>query len=327
MAVNMMGRTLVAAAALALAATAVGGVASADDAYPNHPIEFWVGYSAGSGADTQARLLVPYLSKALGQPLVVVNKDGAGGIVMWTELAHATPDGYTIGLINQPALAAGAATIKLAFDPVKDLQYIGNASADPVTITFNPQGKFKNLADVIAAAKASPGEVTVGITGRASHDYLTARSIEKEAGVKFKFVVFDGSTEAINALMGGHIDLVGMILSTAVPFYKQGQLGMLGISTDARVPDLPDVPTFKEQGINVFGGGALNYKAVGGPAGMPADVVAKLTGALKTAVADPDYDSKLAAVGSTAQFIGGDEMAKISENYTTLAKEFLANPE
>lgn len=313
-----------AAVGVALVTTVAASAGAAESAYPDRPVEFWVGYSAGSGADTQARLLATYLEKQLGQPLVIVNKDGAGGIAMWTELSHAKPDGYTIGLINQPALAAAAATVKLTFDPVKDIDYIGNASADPVTMTFNPQGKFKNLADVIAQAKKTPGEVSIGITGRASHDYLTAKSIEKEAGVTFKYVVFNGSSEAINALMGGHIDLVGMILSTAVPFYKQGQLGMLGVSTDERLKDLPDVPTFKEQGVNVFGGGALNYKPVGGPAGMPADVKAKLTDALKAAVADPEYGSKLAAIGSMAQFISGEDMAAIAENYTKLAKEFLA---
>jgi tripartite-type tricarboxylate transporter receptor subunit TctC len=191
-------------------------------------------------------------------------------------------------------------------------------------MTFNPQGRFKNLQDVLDAARAAPGEVSIGITGRGSHDYLTAKSIEKEAGVTFKYVVFGGSSEAINALLGGHIDLVGMILSTAVPYYQQGQLGMLGISTDERLPSLPDVPTFKEQGINVFGGGALNYKAVGGPAGMPPEVTARLTEALKAAVADPEYGQRLAAIGSMAQFIDGPDMAAIAENYTRLAKEFLA---
>lgn len=310
---------------VSLSAWLVTSRTSAQTPYPNRSIELWVGYSAGSGTDTHARLLAAALRKQLGQPVAVVNKGGAGGVVMWTELARARADGYTLGIINLPALPAAAATVRLAFDPLKDLTYIGNASADAVTLAFNPKGPYGGLEDVIRAAKQNPGKISVGITGRGSQDYLTARSVEKEAGVRFKYVSFEGTSEGINAILGGHLDLMGMVVSSAAPFYKSGQLGMLAVGTDERLADFPDVPTFKEKGIDLFGGGALNYKALGAPAGLPEDVKARLTAALRAAVADPEFVAKVQAIGSMPHFLDGPELERLAAKHIELAKEFISN--
>src|SRR5690606_10984703 len=136
------------------------------------------------------------------------------------------------------------------------------------------------LDALVEAAKASPGKLSVGVTGKASQDYLTARSIERETGAKFKYVVFPGNNEGIDAILGGHLDMMTMSVSTATSFYKSGQLNMLGIGMDERAPNFPNVPTFKEQGVDLFGGGALNYMALGAPSGLPEDIAKRLSEAL-----------------------------------------------
>lgn len=316
-----MATNWVAGLAFALAVS-LPGTANAQANYPDRPIELWVGYSAGSGTDAHARLLAPALSEVLGQPVVVVNKGGAGGVVMWSELARTKADGYTIGMINLPALPAANATTKLTFDPLQDLTYLGNASADAVTLAFNPKGKYTSVEDVVAA-KESGHRISVGITGRGSQDYLTARSVEKETGASFNYVNFEGTTEGINAILGGHLDLMGMVVSSAHSFWKSGQLGMLAVGTDERLPDLPDIPTFKEKGIIVFGGNALNYKAVGAPPGLPEDIAKKLTEALEKTVSNPDYAEKVKAIGSMPYFLNGAKTKAMAESQITLAEEFI----
>lgn len=297
--------------------------AKAQDDYPTRPIELWVGYSPGGGTDTHARILAPFLQEELGQPVVVVNKAGAGGIAMWTELPLAEPNGYTLGIINLPAIAAAVASQKTAFDPLEDFTYLANASADAVTLAFNPNA-YEDLGDLLADAKENPGKVSVGVTGKASQDFLTSRSVENEAGVKFKYVVFEGTSEGINAILGGHLDAMGMVVSSASPFYQSGQLGMLGVGTDERLPDFPDVPTFKEQGIDLFGGGALNYKAVGAPAGLPDEIKGTLVDAIQRAVENPEYISKVAAIGAMAHFVGPDELEDLARKHIDLATKFLS---
>jgi tripartite-type tricarboxylate transporter receptor subunit TctC len=313
-------------AAVAVAmAVSLPGLASAEDSYPNRPIELWVGYSAGSGTDAHARVLAPALSEALGASVVVVNKGGAGGLSMWSELAHAKPDGYTLGIINFPALATGIATTKLSFDPFKDLTYFGNATADAVTLAVSTQSPYKSIDAVVEAAKNNPGKLSVGITGRTSQDFLTARSIEKETGAKFKYLVFPGNNEGINALLGGHIDMMTMVTSTAANFYSSGQMDMLAVGVDERMPDFPKVPTFKEKGINLFGGGALNYKALGAPAGLPPEIQAKISDALVKIVKDPNFVAKVKAMGSFAYYMDGPSFEKLGENQAQLVRQFVQN--
>jgi tripartite-type tricarboxylate transporter receptor subunit TctC len=300
-----------------------GPVFAQQAAYPSRPVELWCGFSAGSGTDSHARLIALYLEKELGQSVIVVNKDGAGGIAMWTELAHTAPDGYTLGIINYPGLAAKMNLTKLTFDPMTDIRYIGNATADAVTLAVSAKSPYKTLEDVIAAAKANPGKLSVGTTGRGSQDHLTALSIEKETGAKFKYVAFPGNNEGINAILGGHLDMMTMSVSTGASFYKSGQIDMLAIGMDERDPEFPKVPTFNEKKINLFGGGALNYKALGAPGKLPDDIAAKLSAALVAVEKNPEFIERVKAMGSFAYYMNGTDFLQLAKTHAALAKEFL----
>jgi tripartite-type tricarboxylate transporter receptor subunit TctC len=305
----------------AASAPAAGGQ---NNAYPNKPIQVIVGYSAGSGTDMHIRTIAPYLEKELGVPIVVVNKAGASGILACTEVAKAVPDGYTLGVLNLPAIPASAATTQLEFDPVNGLTFIGNFSADAVTIMVKGDGPYKTLQDLINAAKKKPGSVKIGITGKTSQDYLTSLGIAKAAGVEFSYVSFEGNAEGISAVLGGHIDAMAGVISTFSSYQASGQGRMLGFGSDKRIPEYPDIPTFKEQNIELFKGGDYNYKALGGPAGLPADVQKRLGDALKNATGNKEYQDKVKAMGAMALYKDSAELKSLMESLIPTVKDFVS---
>jgi tripartite-type tricarboxylate transporter receptor subunit TctC len=276
--------------ALALCATALApGLAQA--AYPEQPIKMIVSYAPGGGSDVIARLVAQYMAKYLGNnaSIVVVNRPGAGGGIGFAELGRAPADGYTIGMINTPNVLTIPIERKSAFH-WQDYDLLGNVVDDPDNFSVRTDSQFQTLKDLVAFAKAHPGEVTYGTTGIGSDDHISALMLEKATGIKMTHVPFKGASEVLNGVMSKQITLAVMNIGEALAAVKGGNaLRQLGQMSTARTNVGPNVPTFREQGYNIIMASLRGFAA---PKGLPAPVRDQLVDALKKTAADPEFQAK-----------------------------------
>jgi len=294
----MKTRSLLAVMAAFLWAT------SAHAEYPERPIQVIVGFSAGGGMDATIRTIAPTLEKILGQPVVVINKPGAGGALAWTEVARAKPDGYTLGSVNYPAISGVTASGGLPFDPLKSFEFLGNVMVDPAVTVVSAKSPYKSMGDVVTYLKEHPGGLSYGATGSTSLDGLTVLALAKKTGAKFRIVNFAGTPEQATALLGGHVDAVGLAVSEVQPFMSD--VRVLGVGGTARNSLLPDVPTYAEQGVAL----AVDESSRGliAPAGTDPAILKKLRDAIETATKDPDYLARAKKVSQQVTFRSADEV-------------------
>jgi tripartite-type tricarboxylate transporter receptor subunit TctC len=252
-----------------------------------------VAYSAGGGTDIVARLLAQTMQKYLGPnaSVVVVNRPGAGGAIGFAELSAARPDGYTLGFINTPNVLTIPIERKSSFH-WQNFDLLGNIVDDPGNFSVHADTPIRNMSELLAYAKANPGAVTYGSTGIGSDDHLAALLVERAAGVKLTHVPFKGSAEVHNAIAGKQILVAAMNIGEAMQYQKGGTpLRHLGQMSEKRSTLAPQVPTFKEQGINVI---MASLRGLAAPKGLPAPVREQLVQAVQKAVADPEFQSKAA---------------------------------
>ena len=302
-------RQTVSAILLGAAAAATAAGSAAAQQYPERPIEMIVAYSAGGGTDVAARTLAPFIEKYLGNDasITVMNKPGAGGEVGFTTLANAEPDGYTIGFINTPNIA----TIPIERDTrytLDSFQPIGNVVDDPGVFAVLPDSEYKNLDDLVAAAKERPGELTFSSTGIGSDDHLAMLKFERQSGADFRHVPFDGSAPARAALLGGHIDIGVINAGEAMPYVEEGQLRLLGQMGEERWEGAADVPTFTEQGYDLVSG---SQRGIAAPAGMPQEYVDALATAIQKATQDPEFQKKAEEQAMPLRYIGPAEYQQL----------------
>ena len=244
------------------------------------------------------------MEQQLGGTVVIVNKPGAGGALAWTELAQAKPDGYLIGSVNLPAISGAFATGALPVDPREAFVYLGNVVFDPTAIAVKADSQFTSLDDLIEHLRANDAGVTYAATGNVSTDGLTALAVQTSADVRMRLVNFASGNEAITAVLGGHVDTVGLTLSEAMPFLKDGSLRLLAIGGTERNADVPDVPTFAEQGYPLtVNGSSRGFIA---PAGTDPAVVEKLREAIRAAATDPAYVAEAQSIGQLGMYEEGD---------------------
>jgi tripartite-type tricarboxylate transporter receptor subunit TctC len=274
--------------------------------YPNRPIKVLIGFPAGSSIDVNLRTFTPALQKVLGVPVVVENRPGAGGAVAWNDVATAKPDGYTLGSVNYPAIAGVYATGGLPFDPLEKFAFLGNIIYEPNIIAVGKNSPYKSLADMVDYLKANPNGLSYGSDGIASLDGLVALAVGSKAGVKFRSVNFEGSSDALAALLGGHIDAMGMSVSMAVPLLQSGDVRAMGVGGAERNPLMPDVPTFAEQGIPLAVNAASRGLVI--QAGADPAVIAKLREAIKTAAADPEYIATAKKMAQALRYVPPDDV-------------------
>ena len=291
-------------AVVSLTAVLAGPVLAQD--YPNRPIRVIVGFPAGSSIDVNLRTFAPALEKVLKVPIVIENRPGAGGAVAWTDVANAKADGYTLGSVNYPAIAGVTATGGLPFDPLGKFEFLGNIIYEPNIIAVGKSSPYKSLPEMVDYLKANPSGLSYGSDGIASLDGLVALAVGSRAGVKFRSVNFQGSSDALAALLGGHINAMGMAVSMAVPLIQSGDVRAMGVGGSERNPLLPDVPTFAEQGIpldvNASSRGFITQAAVD-----PA-VIAKLRDAIRTAHADPEYVANAKKMSQAIRHIPAEDV-------------------
>jgi tripartite-type tricarboxylate transporter receptor subunit TctC len=264
---------------------------------PNRPIQLIVTYAPGGSADVLARLLQEPMSKALGVPIVVVNRAGAGGNIGSETLARAEPDGYTIGIGAASTHAINPTLFgpKLPFRVPQDFTAIGQILSQPNVLVVNPDVPAKTAAEFIAWVKANPG-TAFGTAGIGSSPHLTGELINLRYGVKMTHVPYKSGSQALNDLIGGHVRIVVDNITTAAPLAKAGQARAIAVSTLKRAAILPDTPTFDDSGAPGFN--LSSWQGLFGPAGLPAPVVQRLHAALLAALADPTVKARLIEFGS-----------------------------
>jgi tripartite-type tricarboxylate transporter receptor subunit TctC len=312
-----MKRTLV-GAALTLA---LGAASVLAQGYPTKPVQLMVAYPAGGSTDIGARIVASIAEKAIGQPIVVINKGGAGGQVGWTELVRQKPDGYYIGFINLPATN----TVILDKDrqaifTEKDFTPIINQVLDPGVIWVADSSPHKTLKDVIDAAKAKPGEMRAATTGILSDDHLAILMLEEAvAGLKFRLVHLVGGAAQMKETLGGNIDVSFDNVGSIVKQVQAGQVRALAVMDPVRSKFLPDVPTTKELGYPTVVSNST--RGIAGPKGMDPAIVKKLQQVLAKAMADPEHVSKMDEVGLAVKVMVGDEYDKyFAETHAKAAK-------
>jgi len=312
--------TCVSVAAILLAA--VSGTAQAQQDFPNKPIQMMVAFPAGGSTDIAARIVASIAEKAMGQPIVIVNRGGAGGQIGWTELVRQRPDGYYIGFINLPA------TNTVILDPErkaifteKDFTPIINQVLDPGVIWVKADSPYKNVQDLLDAAKKSPGSLRAATTGILSDDHLAILMTEEVApGAKFRLVHLDGGAQQFKEIMAGNIDVAFDNVGSIVKRVQSGEVRALAVMDDVRSKFLPDVPTMKELGFPTVI--SSSTRGIAGPKGMPAPLVAKLRDALKKAMEDPDHVKKLEDQGLAIKIMIGDEYDKYFAETHAKAKKY-----
>ena len=287
-------RLTVAGALLALLALASASALAAGT-FPERPITMVVPFVAGGSTDVLARALVPVMEKYLGNNarIIVLNRPGASGDLGMSYIAKAPADGYTFGFITSPVVLTVPIASKTSYT-YKSFDLIGNVVDDPCGFSVHSDSQIKTMADLVAYARAHPGEVTVGTTGAGSDDHLAMLLLEKAAGIKLSHIPFKGSAEVRTALLGKVIDVAAINVSEGVSFQLAGTpLRNLGQASAERSKLAPGVPTFKEQGYDID---ISAIRALGAPKDLPPDVRQKLVKALEQTLADPALQHQVSAV-------------------------------
>ncbi|MCL6640601.1 MAG: tripartite tricarboxylate transporter substrate binding protein [Candidatus Rokubacteria bacterium] len=265
-------------------------------AYPERPVKLIVPWPAGGDTDGIFRPFAPQLQKHLGGTVVIANVAGASGTNGAREAKNSPPDGYTLYAVHDyihSTYYTGVADVAYT-----DFEPICSVSETPSILTASPKTKWSSFQELVADAKARPGQITVGATlGSTSHFFPAL--IEKAAGIQFKYVSYEGLAPRMNAILGGHIDLTDSNL-TQKSKVQAGQLKFLAIATERRHPEIPDVPTLKELGVNVVYAVTRGLMA---PKGTPADILTRLEDACRKATSEPKFAEDMARQGTLVKFL------------------------
>ena len=300
------------AVAAALCVASVGAipyaVAQSTGSYPQRPIRMVLPASPGGPVDVIARAVGTGLADALGQPIVMDNRAGAGGIIGTEIVARAVPDGYTLLFTHSGPLAIEPALhSKLSYDPLKDFAPVSLVAASPYALIVNPAVPAKSVPELVALAKSQPGKLHYASGGIGTGLHMAAELFNLAAGVKIVHVPYKGAGPGMTALMGGEVEMMFNGVSSALPHVKTGRLRALAISSTQRSPLLPDLPTVAESGVNFDASG---WYALVAPARTPNAVAAKLHASLLRSLRAPEMKERLAAQGIDVIASTQDELAK-----------------
>ena len=260
------------------------------------PVTLLVPFPPGGSTDMIARTIGPKLQEKLGGTFIIDNKAGAGGTVGATAAKRAAPDGYTIFVSSLGPFVIGPHLIKgVAYDPLKDFDYITVAVQAPNVLTVPANSPYKTLAELMTFIKANPGKMSFASAGNGTSDHLTAELFWQQTGTSGLHIPYKGGAPAMTDLLGGQVDATFMNINTGLANIKAGKLRALAITSDKRSPLLPDVPTMEESGIK--GVTVYSWQAFAAPKGLPADIKTKLHDAIVAGLNDPGVKPKLLELG------------------------------
>ena len=287
-------RPILLRAVLCLCAAAMSFAAVAAD-YPTRPVRVIVGLTTGSGVDVMARVVGQKLAEATGQPFIVENRPGAGSNIATRFAAAAAPDGYTVFVATVANAINATLYQKLQFDVLRDFSPVILAGTAPNVLIVNPSVPAKTVNELIELAKAQPGKLTMGSSGTGTSPQMTGELFRRRAEIDIVHVPYKGGPEATTALLGGQIDCLFAITSTALPHIEAGRLRALAVTSRERTALLPQVPTVSESGLPGFE--AVTWFGFTVPTGTPRDIVDRLNTEIGKALAMPELKKQLALQG------------------------------
>ena len=294
--------------ALALATLALAPFAAQAQAYPSKPIRMIVAYGPGSGADIVGRILAERLTQTLGQSVVIENRDGAGGSIGTNIAAKSPPDGYTILMAPTTLTVSPALQAAPSYDPVKDFTAVTRVAIQPMTIVTSLDSPFNNFKDVIAYAKANPGKISYGTSGKGAPSHLEMEMINQLKGLKMQDVPYKNFGSAITDAISGRVSFYFPTFPAALPHIKGGKVKALVVGSPERAPQAPNIPTFAEE-LEIPGYEVSVWYGVVAPAGTPKEIVNRLHAEIAKALEDPGVRQRILDTGAMVSMAPPDKFA------------------
>ncbi len=292
---------------LAAFLVAVLPAAASAQAWPSKPIRMIVPLAAASAVDNAARIVAQKMSANLGQPIVIENVPGAAGLIGTTQVAKAAPDGYTIGGFNDSIMTMlPNMNASLPWDILRDFEPVSLVATIEWGLVANNNSGIKSAADLVAAAKAKPGEVNFGSGGNGSPQHIAMALFASQAGIKLTHVPYKGASQAALGVAAGDVPVAMQGLATVAALVRGGKLRLVGVTTPAPIPEFPGVPTVSESGLAGFQ--FNSWFTVMTPAGTPKEIVARLHAEIVKALADPEVRAKLKDQGLTVRGTSPEEL-------------------
>jgi tripartite-type tricarboxylate transporter receptor subunit TctC len=298
---------------LGLALCIFSSAANAQAGYPDRPIRMIIPLAAASAVDVAARIVTQKMSENMGQQIVIINQPGAAGLIGAEQVARATPDGYTIGGFNDSIMTmVPNLQSNLRWDINKDFEPVSLVATVEWGLIANDKSGFKTAADLIAAAKASPGTINYGSGGVGSPQHLAMAMFASSAGISLTHVPYKGATQAATDVAAGQIPVAFQGLGTVTGLVRGGQVRLIGVTTQQRLAQYPDVPTVSESGLPGF---LFNsWFAMLAPAGTPKEIIARLNAEVLKALADPDTRQKLDEQGLVVRGSSAEELRVLTRD-------------
>jgi len=291
--------------------------------YPSKPIRLIVPFPPGGGTYTVSRLVAQELQKSTGWNIVVENKAGAGGMIGLQEAARARNDGYEIVMGQVDNVVIAPAVQRSTTDPVKELTPVIQVASSPFLFMAAADSKYKTLNDWVAEAKANPGKITYGTAGYGTFTHLAVELLQKGGNFTAVQVPYKGASPAITDLLGGHIPMAALSIASGMPHIQGGKVRGLAVTSAARSPALPDVPTVAELGFKGFE--ANGWLGILVPNGTPADVIAKLNAAIAKVMQSPELKKQLLAQGVEARTSTPDEFRALVNSETVKWRKIIVD--
>jgi len=292
-------RRALAVTLIALAATPA--MTLAQSGYPTKPIRLVVPFPPGAGTDTVARFVAQKLAESMGATIVVENKTGAGGAIGAAEAAKAEPDGYTLLFVASPFTTVAASAKAPGYDPLRQFVPVAPIAAGPLAFVVNPDVPAATMREFIAYARQHPGKVNYGSAGPGSVNHLALELFKVRTGTDIVHVPYRGIADATKDLLGGQLQAMTASIPATLPQLAERRVRVLAVTGDRRIAQLPDVPSWQEQGV--ADANVVNYWGIVAPVGTPQEVVAKLNAATQKVLAQPDVKARLEREG--AELIAG----------------------
>jgi len=292
-----------------LLAAVLGPLPAAAQGFPSRPIRILVGFTPGGGSDVIARLVGTALGEELKTPVVIEHKPGAAGAIAAEAVAKSPPDGYTLHMATVGPYTIAPSLRKLPYDPAKDLQPVSLLVVYPNFLVATAASGVGSVAELIARAKASPGKLDYASTGSGATPHLAFEYLNMQAGIRTSHVPYKGTVPAITDLVGGQVQLMISDPAPLLPHIQSGKLKVLGVTTRARSPLFPDIPSISESGIPGYD--AALWLGFTAPAGIPRDVLARLTQGVEKVLARKDIQEKIAANGMDTVYGNPERFARL----------------